>query len=393
MILKSLESKIRFGKIKNSPRVEEVDTECRVRGNKKQAGDTFYRWFISTFNVILERERSELSRESINKKSIFYKRMHHSESSANGLALKAKDDVSGWCVGRELSACCKSFASPAGGKVDGLLRCARNDGRQGEVDGLLRCARNDGRQGEVDGLLRCARNDGRQGEVDGLLRCARNDERQGEVGRSMIEMLGVLAIIAVLSVGGIAGYSKAMAMWRSNIQRNMISELIASTIKMKPNLNAFDQKYNILNSVIYAMGDMPEGLEYKNNLFYDKNGVDMYVMQGKSTWRDQNGNVTGSAQRLIIFFRYHQGDGKSSLSAVELCRNIIEAAKPVANEVLMIAFWEAVDTSIDWTGSKSSILYTGQTLKNTNISDIMQKCRMNIEKGGYETFLLYLNPY
>ena len=29
-------------------------------------------------------------------------------------------------------------------------------------------------------------------------------------GRSMIEMLGVLAIIGVLSVGGIAGYSKAM---------------------------------------------------------------------------------------------------------------------------------------------------------------------------------------
>ena len=30
------------------------------------------------------------------------------------------------------------------------------------------------------------------------------------IGRSMIEMLGVLAIIGVLSVGGIAGYSKAM---------------------------------------------------------------------------------------------------------------------------------------------------------------------------------------
>lgn len=29
-------------------------------------------------------------------------------------------------------------------------------------------------------------------------------------GRSMIEMLGVLAIVGVLSVGGIAGYSKAM---------------------------------------------------------------------------------------------------------------------------------------------------------------------------------------
>lgn len=31
-----------------------------------------------------------------------------------------------------------------------------------------------------------------------------------EKGRSMIEMLGVLAIVGVLSVGGIAGYSKAI---------------------------------------------------------------------------------------------------------------------------------------------------------------------------------------
>ena len=32
----------------------------------------------------------------------------------------------------------------------------------------------------------------------------------------MIEMLGVLAIIGVLSVGGIAGYSKAMTKWKTN---------------------------------------------------------------------------------------------------------------------------------------------------------------------------------
>jgi len=37
-----------------------------------------------------------------------------------------------------------------------------------------------------------------------------------EKGRSMIEMLGVLAIIGVLSVGGIAGYSKAMQKYRIN---------------------------------------------------------------------------------------------------------------------------------------------------------------------------------
>ena len=36
------------------------------------------------------------------------------------------------------------------------------------------------------------------------------------IGRSMIEMLGVLAIVGVLSVAGIAGYSKAMTKWKIN---------------------------------------------------------------------------------------------------------------------------------------------------------------------------------
>jgi len=35
-------------------------------------------------------------------------------------------------------------------------------------------------------------------------------------GRSMIEMLGVLAIVGVLSAGGIAGYSMAMQSYRTN---------------------------------------------------------------------------------------------------------------------------------------------------------------------------------
>ncbi len=37
-----------------------------------------------------------------------------------------------------------------------------------------------------------------------------------ENGRSMVEMLGVLAIIGVLSVGGIAGYTMAMNKYKAN---------------------------------------------------------------------------------------------------------------------------------------------------------------------------------
>lgn len=41
-------------------------------------------------------------------------------------------------------------------------------------------------------------------------------------GRTMVEMLGVLAIVGVLSIGGIAGYSLAMTKYKTN---NLINEL------------------------------------------------------------------------------------------------------------------------------------------------------------------------
>jgi type II secretory pathway pseudopilin PulG len=48
-------------------------------------------------------------------------------------------------------------------------------------------------------------------------------------GRSMIEMLGVLAIIGVLSVGGIAGYSKAMTKFKINKTIDLVSQIAANT--------------------------------------------------------------------------------------------------------------------------------------------------------------------
>ncbi len=44
----------------------------------------------------------------------------------------------------------------------------------------------------------------------------KKNQEASEDGRSMVEMLGVLAIIGVLSIGGIAGYSMAMNRYRAN---------------------------------------------------------------------------------------------------------------------------------------------------------------------------------
>ena len=48
-----------------------------------------------------------------------------------------------------------------------------------------------------------------------------------ESGRSMVEMLGVLAIIGVLSIGGIAGYTMAMNKYRAN---NIVNALVQAAI-------------------------------------------------------------------------------------------------------------------------------------------------------------------
>ena len=63
-------------------------------------------------------------------------------------------------------------------------------------------------------------------------------------GRSMIEMLGVLAIVGVLSVGGIAGFSKAMHRYRVNKTIEQIT-LIAGNVRT---FFAPQKSYDGLNS-------------------------------------------------------------------------------------------------------------------------------------------------
>ena len=55
-------------------------------------------------------------------------------------------------------------------------------------------------------------------------------------GRSMVEMLGVLAIIGVLSVGAIAGYSKAMMKYKLNQYAQAVNMLINNALQITDKL-------------------------------------------------------------------------------------------------------------------------------------------------------------
>ncbi len=49
--------------------------------------------------------------------------------------------------------------------------------------------------------------------------------KNSEIGRSMVEMLGVLAIMGVLTLGGIAGFRSAMQRFRANGIAGLIAEM------------------------------------------------------------------------------------------------------------------------------------------------------------------------
>ena len=79
--------------------------------------------------------------------------------------------------------------------------------------------------------------------------------RVNEQGRSMIEMLGVLAIVGVLSVGGIAGYSKAMNKFKTNKvidQINMISTNIRTLYSSQRTYQGLDNALAVKTGVVPA---------------------------------------------------------------------------------------------------------------------------------------------
>ena len=112
-----------------------------------------------------------------------------------------------------------------------------------------------------------------------------NMMKTNETGRSMIEMLGVLAIIGVLSVGGIAGYSKAMNKFKTNKVADNVS-MIVTNIRT---LYAQQKTYEDLdNAEAVSMGVIPDELVSDRDagtLINAFNGA-VFVSQSDSTVED-----------------------------------------------------------------------------------------------------------
>ena len=138
-------------------------------------------------------------------------------------------------------------------------------------------------------------------------------------GRSMIEMLGVLAIIGVLSVGGIAGYSKAMEKFKINKTVEGYSMLVYGLLEHLEDLRkATAAETNIDTETLLAINAIPKSWVNKaNNL--GLNIVDDYNNQAR-VWL-HSGYII-----IDIYLSAPADNGKGGLvtenTSVSLCREL-----------------------------------------------------------------------
>ena len=141
-------------------------------------------------------------------------------------------------------------------------------------------------------------------------------------GRSMIEMLGVLAIVGVLSVGGIAGYSKAMEQYKINKTISEYSMLMTGLLEYKDNFikNSEKEKQINLGEFIFAAHLVPESWGLSNNIITDTNGNGMtaYFVKGRD-------------ERFVFDVRFARAKSNKSSFSTNLCVAFFkDIGKPLA---------------------------------------------------------------
>ena len=180
-----------------------------------------------------------------------------------------------------------------------------------------------------------------------------NLKHKNQSGRSMVEMLGTLAIIGVLSIGGIAGYSYGMDKYRANQTINDVMLLgidITSQIT-QGKIPILAKEWGGKSSVGYTMSIVPDanneqlyGLQLQGvppeicKMVGDalKNTTAVYVENADETVQDDVCDVS-DLNTMEFFFPLAQGVIKCSTSADcdenEVCLNKVCA--PIEPELSM----------------------------------------------------------
>ena len=194
-------------------------------------------------------------------------------------------------------------------------------------------------------------------------------------GRSMVEMLGVLAIIGVLSVGAIAGYSKAMMKYKLNQHAQAVNMLINNVLQIRGQLQFASNDYTHYDTILYKMNMLPDGINYISDTSLQdtwfKSRIDVLYNNVKYT---HNGSEVQNNFGSISFIF-----PKASFGA-DICRNIVIAAKENAADLYQFVTQKCNgDSSCDYYGRAYGDSYcqkNGICIRNLTLNDISELCNI-----------------
>ncbi|MCM1323528.1 MAG: hypothetical protein NC218_05140 [Acetobacter sp.] len=183
--------------------------------------------------------------------------------------------------------------------------------------------------------------------------------KKNEQGRSMIEMLGVLAIVGILSVGGIAGFSKAMMKYKLNKQtEQIVSILNYASINMDMLFQSFNGRVENVTEILKNTGAFPEEMLKSNTPNY------VYDIFGNTVW--------------VQMLKYDSGEKYFELMmtlkerATESCVNLALLAKQYSENLWRVKYGEEQNSL--WGDS-----YCGEDtdcLRDVTIAEILESCKI-----------------
>ena len=187
-------------------------------------------------------------------------------------------------------------------------------------------------------------------------------------GRSMVEMLGVLAIIGVLSVGAIAGYSKAMMKYKLNQHAQAVNLLINNALQIKDKLQYIPNGGTKYGTLFYKMNLLPDGIKYISN-----DNLEDIWFKGKIVIYYANGKYISDGIEVQNNFGGIQFNFAPSSQGAEICRNIALAAKENAANLWLVEVGRK--DSLDETGE----YYVGHLFGDAFCSGKQGKCLRDLD--------------
>ncbi len=214
-------------------------------------------------------------------------------------------------------------------------------------------------------------------------------------GRSMVEMLGVLAIIGVLSVGAIAGYSQAMFKYRMNKTIDVFAHILQNLAELEQkewgNLE-INQKEQYIKYGLLPEEMCPADYKDEETCNLPLGDIDMDFMKtDDSTWEPID-YIIGE-----FYITFYGGD------KVESCITFLSHGW----EKLLPQSWLRIDDNKSgsfiltsngfderglWAVNPEQSYHSAEVKRHINLTDIENACRV-CETGDYCQIYFVINQF